>query len=81
MGGARGRVGHLGEGLAGWAGTVGGLLRAQRRAVAALAVAQVAELVQHRAVLGKHQQQRQNPGERQAAQLLTTLTAGRGRRV
>ena len=38
--------------------------RPQRRPGLASAVTQVAELVQHRAVLDKYQQQRQKPGKR-----------------
>jgi len=41
-------------------------LRVHGRTVAAVCVGQVAELVQHGAVLDQHQQQRQNPRERRS---------------
>ena len=60
------RVCDLCIGFAGLADTASPRLQVgtECRPGAVAAVAQMTELVQHRTMLDKHQQQRQNPGER-----------------
>lgn len=71
-GGARSGIGDLRERLTGGAGALAEMQVRPQRGSATAVVAQVSELVQYRAVLGKHQQQRQDPRKRQTTHLFTT---------